>query len=302
MKCIVTGANGFLGKTFCEIVSKNNDIKIFGLSSQTNDQLLNPNVTYIKCDVNNFSKTQNIFNQINPDFVFHFASTSLVKNNNIEILESNISLIDKILRCSKQSNFIFSSSATVYGQNESNNYTFNENSELKPESIYATIKVMSEELIKFYYRIGWINKYLIYRYVAHVGKNATHGVLIDIFNKMKTSQDFIEIFGSYPGTIKPFLLASQSMNITLNHSINFFKNNNNGIFNISPNDNISVDDLVSIVMKCCNKKLNKKWLGDTSLWKGDQKYLSVSSKFEKNLISSSDAIKLATYQLLKSKL
>lgn len=303
MKCIVTGASGFLGKTFCEMACKYTNIQIFALSTKINNQLLNSNINHIQCDINDFSKTKNIFNNINPDIVFHFASTSLVKDNSVETLQSNIGLMDKILRCAKQSNFVFSSSATVYGQQKSNNHTFTEDSDLNPESIYAIIKVMSEELIKFYYRIGWINQYLIYRYVAHVGKHATHGVLIDIFNKINKSQGEIEIFGSYPGATKPFVLASQSMQVTLDHSFDFFKNNNHvGTFNISPPDAVSVNDLVDIVMRCCHKKLNKKWLGDQSLWQGDQKYLSVSSKLNTNLMSSAEAIKLATYQLIQGQL
>lgn len=299
MKLIVTGANGFLGKTFCEIALKNNDIQIFGLSRNNIDNFKNNNFHIIKCDINNYEDIKSKFSQINPDIVFHFAANPSVKDDNISVLETNVIMTDKLLRCSKNTNFVFASSATVYGQLLNENSSFTEKSEIKPESIYATSKVLSEELIKFYHRSKSINKYIIYRYVANAGKYSTHGVLPDIIRKIKNAKDSIEIFGSYPGTVKPFTLASQSMDISLNNTLNVFKTKDSSIFNISPNDAISVDDLINIAMININKFLNKTWLGESSLWKGDQKYLRVKSKFSKKLYSSYKAIESATKELME---
>lgn len=298
MKLVVTGSNGFLGKTLCSNLINNKDLQIFGIS-RNKCGLKSNNFHDIQCDLNDFKKIKEIFDNINPDIVYHFAANPLVKDASTSVLETNVIMTDKILKCSKNSNFVFASSATVYGQSTSE-LPFKVNNKLNPESIYAVSKVHAEELVKFYGRTKYINNYLIYRYVANVGKYSTHGVLRDLIYKIQNSNNkSIDIIGSYPGTVKPFTLASQSMKITHKYTMSLLHGNkSNNIINMSPKDSISVNDILDIITNILNINVSKNWLGESSMWLGDQKYLYIHSIIANKFLPSKMAIELGCKEIL----
>jgi nucleoside-diphosphate-sugar epimerase len=71
MKCLVTGATGYIGSSLIQrLTNKNN--KVIGLLHKTNPSIINKNVKYVYGDIINKSSLENIMNDI--DVVFHCAA------------------------------------------------------------------------------------------------------------------------------------------------------------------------------------------------------------------------------------
>lgn len=287
MKILVTGANGFLGKTIIENLLRVDYFDVYGVSRKKTD-ISSKKYKHILLDLNDYNSVKKTIEEIDPVYIFHFAANPIVKDKSNSLINDNVSITNNILSCFNK-NFVFASSATVYGSDDK---FFTVDSELKPESLYAVTKLQSEELVKFYARTKQIKSGLCIRYVAHVGKNSTHGVLFDIKNKILKNKKEIELFGDYPGSIKPFLLAEQSMSLTLQEA--FSNNYEYKCINMSPSDSISISQLVDRVCIYLNiDRIKKKWLGQNSTWMGDQKKLSVYSEYSSVLFSSVEAVDLA---------
>ena len=81
-KCLITGITGSGGSYLAEhILSKDSKIKIFGIyrSPGKKNLLKNTRIKLFKGDLCNFDKTQKIIKKINPDIIFHLASTANVR-------------------------------------------------------------------------------------------------------------------------------------------------------------------------------------------------------------------------------
>jgi UDP-glucose 4-epimerase len=285
MKILVTGANGFLGKTMIqELVRRlSGKIYIYGLSRTDNKF---DHSSYVHVQVLNNKFTEAVAS-INPDVVFHFAGNPMV-NARDGLIEDNAILTDRILRGCGASNFIYASSASIYGSACPPN-GFSETDTPNPESIYAVTKLQGEDLVKFYTKKTGL-KGLSIRYVATVGRNATHGVLPDVIRKLKEDPNEIELFGEAPGSIKPYLWADQSMSKTLDLGLMSLPSYD--VLNMSPRDQLSIDELVDEVLESKNlSPVKKKWAPQYA-WAGDQTDLRVSCRFP-DLMSSRMAIRAA---------
>ena len=83
-KCLITGITGSGGSYLAEhILSKDSKIKIFGIyrSPGKKNLLKNTRIKLFKGDLCNFNKTQKIIKKINPDLIFHLASTTNVSES-----------------------------------------------------------------------------------------------------------------------------------------------------------------------------------------------------------------------------
>ena len=83
-KCLITGITGSGGSYLTEhILSKDNKIKIFGIyrSLGKKNLLKSKRIKLFKADLCNFNKTQKIIKKINPDLIFHLASTANVRES-----------------------------------------------------------------------------------------------------------------------------------------------------------------------------------------------------------------------------
>lgn len=289
-KIIVTGANGFLAKTLIQQALKR-DILVCGISTSpqaiVHDRYLHLPITrslnydseWLGCEIA----------WINPDVIFHFAGDPKV-NSTDGILESNTLVTNNLLRFCEGCNFVFASSAIVYGSRCPPD-GFKVSDRVNPETLYAVTKVQCEELVRYYAKIGAINGLCI-RYVATVGRNATHGVLPDVVRKLKGSSE-IELFGDYPGSSKPYLWADESMGLTLDLGLSNLEEYS--VCNMSPPDSLNIDLLVDEVLRTTGQSpVKKKWNPD-AVWKGDQRNLRVQSEF--NLLSSREAIRAAVREL-----
>lgn len=188
---LVTGGCGFIGSNFVkELLNYNyNVIIIDNLSSghKKNLDILKikakknkSKIFFFKKNLLNYTVTEKIFKKFRLDFIYHFAAFSNVEesikfpkkviNNNVKTTSNLIKLIKKY----KIKYFIFSSSASVYG-NVVFNKNIKENVKLIPINPYGVSKQKCEKLI-----ISKSKKldfqYCIFRYFNVVGKHVAKNI------------------------------------------------------------------------------------------------------------------------------
>jgi UDP-glucose 4-epimerase len=159
-KILVTGGLGFIGShTVVEL--QNNGFKVVIIDDLSNSKIevldgitsitgIQPE--FVKLDLKDKDKVVNFFANYKVDGVIHFAASKAVGESveqPLEYYENNITTLVYLLReLTKRniSNFIFSSSCTVYGQ--ADELPITEKAPVKPaESPYGNTKQIGEEII-----------------------------------------------------------------------------------------------------------------------------------------------------------
>ena len=130
MKILVTGGLGYIGSNMTlELLKLKNKVIVLDNLSNSNKSVINKikkltreNFVFFKVDCKNKTKVFNIFKNEKPDLVIHFAGLKSVSESVKKpslYLKENIKSAETILLAMKKFNvtkFIFSSSATVYGE------------------------------------------------------------------------------------------------------------------------------------------------------------------------------------------
>ncbi len=181
-KILVTGGCGYIGAhTILDLIENNFEPVCVDNNSRSTEALLLgiKNITGItvknyKVDLCNFDETFAVF-QENPDLegIIHFAAYKAV-GESVEMplmyFENNLTSLINTLKCAAEfniSNFIFSSSCTVYGTPDQIPVT--EETPMKPaESPYGATKQMGEEIVRQASRANRITSILL-RYFNPVG-------------------------------------------------------------------------------------------------------------------------------------
>lgn len=167
-KVLITGAAGFIGSYLSKKLLDNNYI-VIGVDSLNNyydatlkkDRLKNinnDNFIFIKEDINDENSINDLFIKYKPEIVIHLAAYAGVRysSENPDIyIKNNILGFYNILKLSskyKVKHFIFTSSSSIYGNNENVPYK-EEDVNTKAESIYASTKLCDEVLTYSYSKI-----------------------------------------------------------------------------------------------------------------------------------------------------
>tara|TARA_B110001450_G_scaffold68182_1_gene64423 strand:- start:305 stop:946 length:642 start_codon:yes stop_codon:yes gene_type:complete len=162
-KILVTGGLGYIGShTVVELQNQGYEVVIIDDLSNTSLSILdniceitNSSIKFIELDLKNSVKTKE-FVSSNNDIcgVIHFAASKAVGEsveNPLKYYTNNlfslINLLNELIDLNKEINFIFSSSATVYGNPEIVPITESEPIK-KAESPYGNTKQIGEEIIK----------------------------------------------------------------------------------------------------------------------------------------------------------
>jgi UDP-glucose 4-epimerase len=161
MKILVTGGVGFIGShTVVELQNKGHEVIIIDNLSNSSIDVLNginaiTGITpkFIELDLRVKADVSHFFNTHEIDGVIHFAASKAVGEsveNPLLYYENNINTLVYVLqelKTHKISNFIFSSSCTVYGQ--ADELPITENAPVKKaESPYGNTKQIGEEIIQ----------------------------------------------------------------------------------------------------------------------------------------------------------
>ena len=216
-KILVTGAAGYIGGTFTYEVLKKG-FEVYGIDNFINSDRSNidtflrefPAVFgFSEIDLaNEVSELKTVLDEFNPDFIVHFAGLKsvgeseekpdLYMNNNVD---STRNLLENM---NSETFFIFSSSATVYGNNP--NQPLTEASSVEATSVYGQSKIECENLIKDYAFNKGV-KSVCLRYFNPVGSHQEFIVVEDYLNQpnnlmpkliecVKNGKNTINVYGN----------------------------------------------------------------------------------------------------------
>ena len=162
-KILVTGGLGYIGShTVVELHNQGFEVIIVDDLSNTSldvleriNKITNSSINYVNLDLKNIEATKIFISENNDiDGVIHFAASKAVGEsveNPLKYYTNNLfsltNLLNELKDLNKEINFIFSSSATVYGNPEIVPITESESIK-KAESPYGNTKKIGEDIIK----------------------------------------------------------------------------------------------------------------------------------------------------------
>ncbi len=212
---IVTGGAGFIGAHLVKLLANQADVMIHvidNFSQSRNNILTRTNVQYHELDICDAESMTKIFLELTPDTVFHFAAIANVPDSvsdPAKYYRTNVVGSYNLLEAMRESGcskLIFSSSASVYGEPESE--VILEDHPKKPTNPYGRTKLVMEEMLKEYFTAYKISS-ISFRYFCAAGADPdgelgeyhtpeTH-VIPSILETIRGQRDMFSIFGTdYP--------------------------------------------------------------------------------------------------------
>ena len=213
VKILVTGGAGYIGSHVVKLLGKN------GYEILTYDNLSTGHrwaVLYgdlIKADLANKETLRKVFKEFKPDAVMHFAASIVVPEsvkNPLKYYKNNVVNTINLLEVMEEfgvKNFIFSSSAAVYGIPEK--IPISENAPLNPINPYGETKATVERILRDLANSRDNFRYVSLRYFNVAGADpegkigfaypeATH-LIIRALKVAKGEIEKLEIYGTdYP--------------------------------------------------------------------------------------------------------
>lgn len=160
MSILLTGGLGYIGShTAVELLQKNEDIIIVDNLSNSKietveklKKITGKNFKFVKADLKDFKATEKLFKKHNISAIVHFAGLKAVGESvqiPVEYYENNLMSTLNLLKCMKKykvNNLVFSSSATVYGVNQT--MPLKEDFPTGATNPYGRTKLFIEEILK----------------------------------------------------------------------------------------------------------------------------------------------------------
>ncbi len=209
MTVLVSGGAGYIGSHLCWLLAdQGEEFVVVDNLSTGREFAIPPQGELIVGDVGDMELIANVIKQHNVDAVVHFAGSIVVPesvSDPLKYYKNNTANSRNLIEACVESgvkHFIFSSTATVYGEPKKNPVT--EDFPFAPFNPYGTSKVMTEMMLK---DVAFAHDfdYVALRYFNVAGAdpkkrtgqstpNATH--LLKIANQVALGQrEYLEIFG-----------------------------------------------------------------------------------------------------------
>ena len=302
---ILTGGAGFIGANIVKtLVSKGIKVNVFdNLSTGNLGNLPLDKINFYNFDLKTSFKN---WPQIKTSALYHFAANADVRggieHHDIDFNE-NLLVTKNVCDYSVKNNiknFIFASSATVYG--EPSVFPTPEDAESKQTSLYGASKKSCESFIEAYSHYGYF-KSSIFRFVSWTGEGYSHGVIYDFVKKLLTYPGKLEILGDGK-QIKSYLDVNDGIDGVLN--ISDKQTDNTSVFNLGHDEIMNVKKLADIV---CDEMdlINTEYVytGGKRGWIGDSPLVHLNTKKAKEFgwqpkITIEESIRKTVRYLLKN--
>nr|WP_000649928.1 GDP-mannose 4,6-dehydratase [Leptospira interrogans] len=180
MKCLITGAGGFVGSYLLKELKRSyTDFLGIGIQSGPNiteDLELPKSYRSVVCDIRNLNQVCSIIHEFSPDVIFHLAAQPFVPKaveDPGETLEINIhgtlNLLESLRSLKKKVRFVYISSSDVYGNVPESYLPVTESVVPAPLNPYSSSKYCAEIYCLQYHR--WIQdlQIVIARPFNHTG-------------------------------------------------------------------------------------------------------------------------------------
>jgi len=289
MKCLVTGAAGFVGSHLCESLL-NLGFSVTGIDSFTDyysrelkkknllSLLKKPQFEFIQADINQIQLQDPIKN---IDALFHLAAQAGVRaswGDNFSVYtKNNIESTQKILETCKKykiKKIVYASSSSVYGNTP--DLPMKETSPLCPYSPYGVTKLAAENLCSLYYK-NYGLPIVSLRFFTVYGPRQRPDMAFHKFLKAIGENRPIEIYGTGDQT-RDFTFINDIISATISAAE---KGKPGEIYNLGRGKQEKLSEIFPLLKKICGKKVRIK---KTNTQKGDVKHTLASiSKAKKDL-------------------
>ena len=260
-RILVTGCAGFIGMHLCNklfqlgynVIGIDNlndyydvNLKLKRLSFLQN----NPSFTFLKTDISNKNKLEDVFKNHKPNKVVNLAAQAGVRYSLINP-QSNIFGFMNILECCRHydvEGLVYASSSSVYGGNKKVPFSESDNVD-SPVSIYAASKKANELMAHSYNHLFGIRSTGL-RFFTVYGPWGRPDMAMYIFANKILKNEPIEVFNN--GQMKRDFTFIDDIVDGIVSSIK--KNYNKEIFNLGNNKSEDLMDIVSMIEKKIGKK------------------------------------------------
>ena len=273
MKILVVGGAGYIGSHMLKrLQNTNHEVEVLdNLSTGFETNTLG--FPFHKCDLADKDHVYTIL-QNKYDLVMHFASYINVGESYInpqKYYENNVQNTLNLLSCMidlKILNFIFSSTAAVYGEPES--VPILEDQKINPVNPYGQTKAIVENILKDYDKAYGL-KFMSLRYFNACGAHPdgtigerhdpeTHLIPL-ILQAASGRKDKVKVYGDdYPtkdGTcIRDYIHVMDLAEAHLLALEDLYQNQSSEIYNIGNNQGFSVSEIVNAAKEITQKKIN----------------------------------------------
>lgn len=293
---LVTGGFGFIGSHVIVELLKNN-YKVVVIDNFSNSQKsIIQNITEIdekyltllsfyNYDMLNYTSLKEIFENNKINLVIHLAGLKAVGDSIIQPLlyyNNNINILLNLLHVMEEYNcynLVFSSSATVYGNN--NKCPVNEKCQLSTINPYGRTKLMQEQILEDLFISNKKWNIICLRYFNPIGAHSS-GLIGEVPNEksknlmpyiikvLNEEQKYLEIFGkNYPtkdGTcIRDYIHIMDLSRAHYKAMEKIFQNNKKNLYyykcyNIGTGKGYTVLDVVNMINKFSKKPIKYKFV------------------------------------------
>lgn len=178
-KVLVTGGAGYVGSVCCaELLRLGHSVTVVDDLSTGFRDAVPAGARFVQLHIGDRDALEALLTESHFEVVFHFAAKALipesVSNPGLFFQENVASAITMLetLRAAKIRNFVFSSSAAVYGIPQ--RVPIDEDSPKKPVNSYGETKLILEQVLEWYARAyGW--SVFAFRYFNAAGATAEQG-------------------------------------------------------------------------------------------------------------------------------
>lgn len=202
LNILVTGGAGFIGSHLVDaLIDGGHTVTVVDNLSTGNRAYVHKQAAFYELDIRHARELEDLFARSSFDIVFHEAAQTLVPysmEHPKEDADLNImGLLNVLELCRKYAvkKIIFSSSAAVYGDNDS--VPIAEDTPLRPTSFYGLTKMTAEKYIQMYHDVFGL-PYAILRYSNVYGeRQGSHGEggVVYVFSKALARGMAMTIFG-----------------------------------------------------------------------------------------------------------
>ena len=269
---LITGGAGYIGSHISEVLIKNKK-KIFIADNLSTGyrRLINKKAKFFKVDILKNKKIREIILKNEIDSVIHLAANLIIGEGEKypkKYFKNNVSGTKNLLKACENTgvkNLVFSSTAAVYKDGQ---YKVNENSVIKPKSVYGKTKIKAEKIIKQFCKRNKIN-YCILRYFNIAGSsssgkigliNKSDHLFKNFSREIIKKRPILKIYGDNYDTkdgscIRDFIHVSDIAEIHYKVLEKINKLNNSKTLNCGYNKGISVLEVAKAFKNQSSKKV-----------------------------------------------
>ncbi len=287
MKHFVTGGAGFIGSWVVDRLAKRNYITVYDNLSTGKEEFVahHLNEQYFRFAKADLLDPATLTREMKfHDVVWHIAANPDIRKGtqttNTDLEQNTIATYNCLEAARKNDvkEFVFSSTSTVYGRAEKFP-TAEDYGPCLPISLYGASKLACEGLVSAYAELYGIKSW-IFRFANIVGHRGTHGILVDLVDKLNKDLTKLEVLGNGKQQ-KSYLLVDECVD----GMIYGWKHSRDRLnyFNLGAQDQIAVTEIVKILLEEAHlPKVKIHYTGGEGGWKGDvPKFLLDTRKIAK---------------------